>query len=80
MIFYDPAFIVACVIAVAFYKGGREEAKSSGRDLAWIWVGLSAATSGVAIGGFQAGALAVFLSNVGLFLGIGAFRALTDRR
>jgi len=79
VIFYDPAFIVACVIAIAFYKAGHEEAKSTGRNSAWLWTGLSVATSGMVIGVMQAGVWAVLIANVVLFLAIGAVRAALDR-
>ena len=80
MIFYQPAFIIACVIAVAFYKAGQEEAKSSGRNHAWLWTGLSVAVSGLVLGIFNGGVAAVLIANVLLFLAIGVIRAMRDRQ
>lgn len=80
MIFYEPAFIVACVIAVAFYKAGQEEAKSTGRYRGWLWAGMSTAVSGLVIGVMKAGVAAVLIANVVLFLAIGAVRSMMDRK
>lgn len=80
MIFYQPAFIVACVIAIVFYKAGREEAKATGRNPAWLWAGLSAASSALVIGVMQAGVWVVLIINVLLFLAIGAIRMLLESK
>ncbi|NQD36476.1 hypothetical protein HPT27_05510 [Permianibacter sp. IMCC34836] len=80
MIFYQTNFILACVCGITFYAMAKEEAKNGKRDNGWLWAGLSAALSGLVIGIFSGGWVAVLLLNSALFVGIALFRVMQDRK
>ena len=65
MIFLQPNWIIAFVCAFTFYGMGKAEARGGGANNGVVW---------------GAGWLLVLLGQIGLFIGIGIFRALRDRR
>ena len=79
MIFLQPNWILAFVFAFTLYGAGKAEAKGGGPDHGLIWGALSVATSAAIIKFFDAGWFLVLLGQVGLFIGIGIFRAVRDR-
>ena len=80
MIFLQPTWILAFVCAFTFFGAGKAEGKGGGTDHGLLWSALSIATSAVLIKLFGAGWFLVLLGQAGLFIGIGIFRTMGDRR
>lgn len=80
MIFLQPNWIIAFVCAFTFYGMGKAEARGGGADNGVVWGALSVVISVLLIQVWSTGWLLVLLGQIGLFIGIGIFRALRDRR
>ena len=80
MIFLQANWIIAFVCAFTFYGSGKAEARGGNADNGLLWAALSVAISALLIQAFGAGWLLVLSGQIGLFIGIGIFRALRDRR
>lgn len=80
MFFLQPNFILAGVLLMAFYAAGKEEAKQGKRDLGMFWALCSAIVSGVVIGVFNGQWLPVLIAQLGLFIAIGLWRTVFDKR
>jgi len=70
--------ILAAVCALTFFRAGRLEADSGGRDDGALWALLSASLSALLVLAFDASWLVLLACQVGLFFGIGVYRALRD--
>ena len=79
MTFLQPHLLLAFVCAFTFFGAGKAEAKGGGPDHGLLWSALSVATSAALIRFFDAGWFLVLLGQLGVFIGIGIFRAMRDR-
>ena len=81
MIFLQPNWIIAFVCAFVFFGAGKQNATiGGGRNLSFLWAGLSIAVSALVIRFFNAGWVLVLVSQALLFVGIGVFRTMRDPR
>jgi hypothetical protein len=81
MIFLQPNWIIAFVCAFIFFGAGKQNVGlDGGKNFSFLWAGLSIAVSALVIRFLDAGWLLVVVSQAVLFIGIGMFRAMRDRR
>ena len=67
--------MLALVCAVTFFRAGRFESDGEAYDYSFLWALMSALLSALVLVVFKA---AWLVRQVGLFLGIGVYRALRD--
>ena len=81
MIFLQSNWIIAFVCAFVFYGAGKQDGTiPGGANYSILWAGLSIAVSAFAIHVIGGGWLLVLLAQIGLFVGIGAFRVFWEQR
>ena len=80
MIFLQPVWIIAFVCAFVFFGAGKQNATvPGGKNLSFLWMGLSIAVSALVIGVFSGGWIHVLVAQLVLFVAIGIFRSIGDR-
>jgi len=72
--------VLAIVCAFSFYRAGQIESVNEARDYGFPWALVSALISLLVLVVFNASWGILLLSQVGLFFGIGIYRALRDSR
>ena len=81
MIFLQSSWIIAFVCAFVFYGAGKQDGTiQGGANHSILWAGLSIGVSAVVIQVIGAGWLLVLLAQIGLFVGIAAFRVFWEQR
>lgn len=70
--------MLALVCAVTFFRAGRMESVGEAYDYSFLWALMSALLSALVLIALKASWLVLFLCQIGLFLGIGVYRALRD--
>jgi len=70
--------VLALVCAVTFFRAGQMESVGEAYDYSFLWALISALLSALALVAFNASWLVLLLCQIGLFFGIGVFRALRD--
>ncbi|GAA5073856.1 hypothetical protein [Lysobacter panacisoli] len=70
--------LLAFLCAVTYYRAGRMESRDQAVDLSFPWALMSALLSALVLVGFDASWFMLLLSQIGLFFGIGFYRALRD--
>ena len=81
VIFLQPNWIIAFVCAFVFFGAGKQNAgMDGGKNLSFLWAGLSIAVSALVIRFFSAGWFLVLVAQAVLFVGIGVFRSMRDPR
>ena len=73
-------WLLGLVFVVLFFGAGKHEARFGGHDHAVPWAALSIGLSALIVLVFKSTAPVLFVSQVGLFLGIATVRALNDKR
>lgn len=74
----DLEVVLALVCAVAFYRAGRFESTGEAYDYGLLWALMSVLLSAGVLLAFDVSWLMLLLVQVGLFFGIGVYRALRD--
>ena len=72
------ASVLALVCAVTFFRAGRLESVGEAYDYSFLWALTSALLSALVLFVFKAPWIVLLLCQIGLFLGIGVYRALRD--
>lgn len=72
----EVALALAC--AVAFFRAGRFESTGEAYEYGWLWALMSVLLSAFVLLTFDASWIVLLLVQVGLFFGIGVYRALRD--
>jgi hypothetical protein len=72
-------WLIGLVCVVFFFGAGRQEARFGGHDHSALWAALSIGLSALIILVFKSTAPVLFVSQVGLFIGIAVVRALHDK-
>ena len=70
--------VLALVCAVTFFRAGRLESVGAAHDYGFLWALMSASLSALVLVAFKGPWLVLLLCQVGLFFGIGVYRALRD--
>ncbi|KRA16171.1 hypothetical protein [Lysobacter sp. Root983] len=70
--------VLALVCAVTFFRAGRIESVGAQYDYSYWWALMSIALSALVLIVIKAAWLALLLCQIGLFLGIGVYRAIRD--
>lgn len=70
--------MLALVCAVTFFRAGRFESVGEAHDYSYLWAFMSALLSALVLIGLKASWFVLLLSQIGLFFGIGVYRALRD--
>ena len=70
--------MLALACAVTFFRAGRFESDGEAYDYIFLWALMSALLSALALVVFKAHWIVLLLCQIGLFLGIGVYRALRD--
>ena len=70
--------MLALVCAVTFFRAGRMESVGEAYDYGFLWALMSAVVSALVLIGLKTSWLVLLLCQIGLFLGIGVYRALRD--
>jgi len=70
--------LLALVCAVTFFRAGRMESVGAARDYSYLWALMSALLSALVMVVFKAPWIVLLLCQIGLFFGIGVYRALRD--
>ena len=72
------AVVLAVLAAVSFFRMGQYEARDGSRSNGLLWALLSVAVSWLVLAVFEGGVPLEVFGQVGLFIGIGIFRAVRD--
>ena len=75
----DAPILLAFVCIVTFYAAGNHEAQLSGNNYGALWAILSALVSALMLIALHASWTWLLISQVALFIGIGAVRALRSK-
>lgn len=70
--------VLAIVCAVTFFRAGRFESTGEAYDYGFFWALMSMLVSALFLLAFHASWFVLLLGQIGLFLGIGVFRAILD--
>ena len=70
--------MLALVCAVTFFRAGRLESVGEAYDYSFLWALMSALLSALVLVALKAPWIVLLLCQIGLFLGIGVYRALRD--
>jgi len=70
--------LLALVCAVTFFRAGRLESVGEAYDYSFLWALMSALLSALVLVVFKTPWFVLLLCQIGLFLGIGVYRALRD--
>ena len=70
--------MLAIVCAMTFFRAGRMESANAAHDYGLPWALMSVSLSALVLVVLKAAWLVLLLFQVGLFFGIGVFRALRD--
>ncbi len=70
--------MLALVCAVTFFRAGRMESVGAAYDYSFLWALMSVLLSALVLIALKASWVVLFLCQIGLFLGIGVYRALRD--
>lgn len=70
--------IAAFVCMVAFFRAGRLDSTGEAHDYAFPWALMSVLVSALVLVGLKGSWFVLMLCQIGLFLGIGVYRALRD--
>ena len=69
---------LALVCAVTFFRAGRFESAGEAHDYSALWALMSALLSALVILGLKGSWVALAVAQIGLFFGIGIYRAIRD--
>ena len=72
------AVVLAVLAAVSFFRMGRYEARDGSRSNGLLWTLLSVAVSWLVLAVFEGDVPLEVVGQVGVFIGIGIFRAVRD--
>lgn len=70
--------VLAVVCAVTFFRAGRFEAAGEAYDYSFVWALMSALLSALVLLALKGSWIVLLVFQVGLFVGIGVYRALRD--
>ena len=70
--------VLALVCAVNFFRAGRFESAGEARDYSYWWALMSMLLSALVLLALQASWFVLLLFQIGLFFGIGVYRAVRD--
>lgn len=70
--------VLAIVSALTFFRAGRLESVGEAYDYGAVWALMSALLSALVLLAFKASWFVLLLFQIGLFFGIGVYRALRD--
>lgn len=70
--------ILALVSALTFFRAGRLESVGAAYDHSYVWALMSVLLSAIVLVLVEAQWFVLFLCQIGLFVGIGVYRALRD--
>ena len=70
--------VLALVCAVTFFRAGRFEAAGEAHDYGALWALMSALLSALVLLPLKGSWVALAVAQIGLFFGIGVYRAIRD--
>ena len=70
--------LLAVACAITFFRAGAFESVGAARDHGFFWALLSVGLSALVLLALHGSWVALLLAQIGLFVGIGVYRALRD--